>query len=494
MSFNYFKINIDTGNKDHIVLNKNQAAELKIQAGDRIELVNARTNETLKNVIVDLNNHRQKKSIGIFENTINKLNLKKDDKIKIETMGKPVSTLYIKDKLDGKKLTAEQINEIIKDVVEGNLSPSELSYFVAGGYVHGFSFKETAELTKAIAQNGNQIKFKPNQIVVDKHCIGGVPGNRTTMVMVPIMTALGCNMPKTSTRSITSPAGTADTMEVLANVMVPFEEIPTILKKAKGFIIWGGTSNLADADDNLIEVRHSMNLDPTGMVLASVLAKKKAAGSTHVLIDIPYGKHAKTTYSGAKTWRKNFLKIAKLIDLKLEVILTKGNQPIGKGIGAYLEAQDVVKTLKCEPDAPQDLREKALRMSGKLLEMAAKAKKNQGYQLAKETLDSGKAFKQFQKIIEAQGPAPFKIKPAKYTHELKSGKTGKITEMHIKKISKTALLLGAPKDKSAGVVMNCRIGDKVNKGDVLMTLHYNNKENCQTLLKQKLLSEIFTVK
>ncbi len=494
MKYSFFEINIDSGNKDHIVLNKNQAGLLKLAAGDRVELVNTETKETLKNVIVDLSNHRKKTSIGIFANTIKRLGLKKTHKVEIENMGKPLSTFYIKKKLDGKKLSKSEINEIIKDVVEGNLQASELAYFVAGGYVHGFTFQETADLTKAIAENGNQIKFRPNQIVVDKHCIGGVPGNRTTMVMVPIMTALGCNMPKTSTRSITSPAGTADTMEVLANVTVDFEDIPEILKKAKGFIIWGGTSNLADADDNLIEVRHSMNLDPSGMVLASVLAKKKAAGSTHVLIDIPYGKHAKATYSEAKTWKKNFEKIAKLIDLKLKVILTKGNQPIGQGIGAYLEAQDVIKTLKCQADAPKDLREKALQMAGLLLEMAGKAEKKQGYNLAKETLDSGKAYKQFEKIIEAQGPAPFTVKQAKHTHVLKAGKSGTIKEMHIKKISKTALMLGAPKDKSAGVYMQCRLGDKVTKGDTLMVLHYNNKENLETLLKHKLLSEIFTIK
>jgi len=494
MKYHFFEVHLNAGNKDHIVLNQTQAAALKLSAGDRIELVNLKTGDTLKNVIVDLNQHRQKTKIGIFSNTIERLGLKDKDSVAIENMGKPISTIYIKEKLDGKKLSEEQIKVIIKDVVDGNLSPVELAYFVAGGYVHGFNFRETAALTQAIAQTGNQIKFKPNQIVVDKHCIGGVPGNRTTMVMVPIMTALGCYMPKTSTRSITSPAGTADTMEVLANVMVEYDNIPEILKKAKGFIIWGGTSNLADADDNLIEVRHSMNLDPTGMVLASVLAKKKAAGSTHVLIDLPYGPQAKVTYSEAKKLKKQFEKIAKLIGLTIKVIITKGNQVIGQGVGAYLEAQDVIKTLKCDPDAPQDLTQKALEMSGMLLEMANKADKNKGYQMAKECLESGKAWKQFEKIIESQGPAPFKVKPAKHKHELKAGRSGTLKEMDIKKISKTALMLGAPKDKSAGVYMHVRLGDKVVKGQPLMTLHYNNQENCDNILKQKHLSEIFIIK
>ena len=493
MKYKFFEIYLNSGNKDHIVLNYEQAAALGLAAGDRVELINDRSKETLKNVIVDLNQHRQKKSIGVFSNTIDRLKLKKDDTLIIESMGKPISTIFIKQKLDGKKLSNDQIDEIIKDVVEGNLSPVELAYFVAGGYVHGFDFKETAALTQAIATNGNQIKFKPNQIVVDKHCIGGVPGNRTTMVMVPIMTALGCYMPKTSTRSITSPAGTADTMEVLANVMVPYDKIPEILKATKGFIIWGGTSNLADADDNLIEVRHSMNLDPIGMVLASVLAKKKAAGSTHVLIDLPYGPHAKVTKAEAKKLKKQFQKIAKLIDLQIHVIITKGEQVIGNGVGAYLEAQDIVKTLKCEADAPKDLTQKSLEMAGILLEMAGKADKKQGYAMAKECLESGKAWKQFQKILEAQGPAPFKIKAAKHTHILKAGKSGTLKSMHIKKISKTALMLGAPKDKTAGVYMHARLGDKIEKGQPLMILHYSNKENLDTLLKQKHLSEIFTI-
>ena len=192
MTYSFFEVNIDSGNKDHIVLNTDQAAKLKLSAGDRVELINTKNNETLKNVIVDLNNHKKKNSIGIFANTIKRLGLKKMQKVEIENMGKPLSTFYIKKKLDGKKLNQKEINEIIKDVVEGNLQATELAYFVAGGYVHGFSFQETADLTKAMVANGNQIKFRPNQIVVDKHCIGGVPGNRTTMVMVPIVILLIC--------------------------------------------------------------------------------------------------------------------------------------------------------------------------------------------------------------------------------------------------------------------------------------------------------------
>ena len=133
MKYKFFEIYLNSGNKDHIVLNYEQAAALGLAAGDRVELINDRSKETLKNVIVDLNQHRQKKSIGVFSNTIDRLKLKKDDTLSIESMGKPMSTLFIKQKLDGKKLSNDQIDEIIKDVVEGNLSPVELAYFVAGG-------------------------------------------------------------------------------------------------------------------------------------------------------------------------------------------------------------------------------------------------------------------------------------------------------------------------------------------------------------------------
>ncbi|MBT6142902.1 thymidine phosphorylase [bacterium] len=494
MKYSFVEIDIDSGPKDHVILNKAQAAILGVGAADRVQITNLTNKQSLNNVIVDYSQNTKKHTVGLFKPTRKRLGLKKGDKITIHQMGKPISTLYIKNKLDGKKLSKKQIAEIIKDVVYGNLSPVELAYFVAGAYIHGFNFEETANLTQAIAETGNTIKFKKGQIVVDKHCIGGVPGNRTTMIMVPILTALGLYMPKTSTRSITSPAGTVDTMEVLANVMVDYDQIPGILKKTKGFIIWGGTSDLADADDNLIEVRHSMNIDPTGMVLASVLAKKKAAGSTHVLIDLPYGKHAKITKSEASKWKKDFEKIGKLIGLEMKVITTVGNQPIGNGIGAYLEAQDVLKVLNCASDAPADLREKSLQMAGILLELSGKTSKNKGYQLAKETLDSKKALKQFQKIMKTQGPAPAKVKAAAYTHELKASKAGTIKEIHIKNISKAALILGAPKDKSAGVYMQARLGDKVQKNQSLLTLHYNNKQNLESLLKQKLLSEIFSIK
>jgi len=245
------------------------------------------------------------------------------------------------------------------------------------------------------------------------NCVGGVPGNRTTMIIVPILTAAGFTIAKTSTRSITSPSGTADTMEVLAPVSHSLEKIKKIIKKTKGCIIWGGTLDLAAADDKLIKLERPLSLDPEGILLASILAKKLAVNSTHILIDIPYGKGAKIeTKKEAKRLKRKFTHLGKLLGMQTKAIITDGSQPIGNGIGPALEAKDVLSVLSNK--GPEDLKKKSLLMSAKLLKMAGVKNSTK---VAKKILESGKAYKKMQEIIKAQGGKkidPEKIKIGKY--------------------------------------------------------------------------------
>ena len=286
---------------------------------------------------------------------------------------------------------------------------------------------ELIALTRAMAEAGTQLKWT-DPIVVDKHCIGGIPGNRTSMIVVPIVAAHGLPIPKTSSRAITSPAGTADTMEVLARVNVGVDEMKAIVAACNGCLVWGGHVNLSPADDILISVERPLSLDTREQMVASIMSKKLAAGSTHLLIDLPVGPTAKLTNgTEAMRLRKLFEFVGDRFGIAVEVITTDGRQPIGNGIGPVLEAQDVMAVLANDPAAPMDLREKSLRLAAHLLEYDPKLRGGAGYARARELLDSGAALKQMQKIIDAQGPSNCRTDLGNLTFDVTAGSDGVVS-------------------------------------------------------------------
>jgi len=469
-------MDIATGGPLVSILNIEDAKHLDLHMGDRIRLTyKNRTIVTLVD-IAESEHAVPIGFIGLFEEVLNALGAKDYHKVKVELESKPESVSYIKQKLDGEELTKQMIDTIVYDIVHNNLTDIELAYFVGACHTRGLSKKETVYLTKAMIAQGHQLKLK--KPVFDKHCIGGVPNNRTTMIVVPIIAAAGLTIPKTSSRSITSPAGTADTMEVLANVTIPVEKIKEILSKANGCMVWGGGMNLAAADDKLINIRHSLSLDPLGMLLASVMAKKGSVSATHVLIDIPYGKGAKiTSLKKAKILKQKFEELGKSLGMVVKVVITDGSHPIGNGIGPVLEAIDVMKVLSNAPDAPHDLMEKSIRMAGIMLEMAGKARNGQGKKLAMQILKSGKALAKMEQIIELQGKMlDWKtLKPAKHKVDIIARKSGKVTFIDNKRISKAARVAGAPEDIYSGIFLHKKHGDTVKRGDKLFTIYSQSK-------------------
>lgn len=487
------KLPIRVGDKYIVVLNEHTAHKLDLHAGDRVLIKNGRKGEIRALLDITENEEIRDTEIGLYMETWDKLKTRRGDHLHISVAEKPISILYIKDKLNGKTLTKEQIDEIIKDVVEEDLSDVEISYFVAACYINKLSEEETVNLTKSIVEHGSILKFH-KKVVIDKHCIGGVAGNRTTMIAVPILTSLGLTMPKTSSRAITSPAGTADTMEVLCNVTIPCPKLQQIADKVGGFIAWGGGVDLAAADDKMIRARHPLSLDPEGMLLASIMAKKHSVSSTHVLIDIPVGPQTKIkTKSEGLTLAKKFTSLGKKLGMVVQVILSNGEEPIGNGIGPILEAIDVMKVLKNKKDAPQDLKEKGIEMSGQLLELSGKAKKGKGEAIARKTLESGAAYKQMMKIIKAQGPSGIDLIPGKHTAKILSQKSGKITAIDNGLIAHIARTAGAPNDKGAGVYINKKIGDTVKEGEVLFTVYAEVEERLKYSEEYKI-NEVYTIK
>jgi thymidine phosphorylase len=322
-----------------------------------------------------------------------------------------------------------------------------------------------------MAQVGTQLAW-PDPIVVDKHCIGGIPGNRTSMIVVPIVAAHGLPIPKTSSRAITSPAGTADTMEVLARVNIGVEEMKTIVAACNGCLIWGGHVNLSPADDILISIERPLSLDTREQMVASIMSKKIAAGSTHLLIDIPVGPTSKiTSATEAMRLRKLFEFVGDRFGRSVEVITTDGSQPIGNGIGPVLEANDVMAVLGNDPDAPRDLREKSLRLAAHLLDYDPKLRGGTGYARARELLESGAALKQMQKIIDFQGPSKCSTELGNLAFDVKAARDGVVTAIDCLRLNRLARTAGAPLDKGAGVKLFKKIGDRVEQGEPLYRVY-----------------------
>lgn len=456
-----------------IFLPKKLAKDLGIVEHDRIVL-KVKNDQAI--CVVDLINSDK---VLVSKNVADKLKLNGPFDAEIEVLKKPLALNYVRKKLDGKKLNEEEINEIIKAIVNDELSDVEKTYFVSACYCNGLSDDEIVNMTKAIVNNGKHITF--DGIVVDKHCAGGIPGNRTTMVIVPIVAAAGLKIPKTSSRSITSPAGTADVMEVLAKVDFDIDDLKRIVNKANGCIVWGGGVNLAPADDKLIKIRQVLNLDPTGLLLVSILAKKYAVGSKYVLIDLPVGETAKMSLKEAEKLAKYFIKIGEMLGMKIKVIITDGSQPIGNGIGPALEAIDVLKVLKQEKDRPVDLEEKALEMTGLIFEMVNLEKfGKKGKQLAEYLLRSGSAYEKMKEIIKLQQgtifePKQIEEKLGKFTYEYKSKMNGKVKKIDNKKLAELAKIAGNPFDKYAGIYLYKHLNNAVAFDEPLFKVYSNSE-------------------
>lgn len=473
MKFRVKDMDISTGGISIVILNENDAKDLDMKSGDRILV---RHNSKEITCILDLSESKKavpKGKIGLFEEVLDRLNVKHQDTVEVKFTGKPESVKHIRDKLYGKELNYKELHHIIDDITNDRLTSIEKTYFVAGGFANGFSNREIVDLTKAMVDTGKKLKFSGTTL--DKHCIGGVPGNRTTMVVIPIVAAAGFTLPKTSSRAITSPAGTADTMECLAKVELSERKIKNVVRKTGACMVHGGSMNLAPADDKIIDVEHPLSIDAEGQLLASVMAKKYSVSSNHVLIDIPMGNSTKaSSKKEAKHLKKMFELVGRKLGMNVKVIITDGSHPIGNGIGPLLEAEDVMSVLRNDSKAPKDLREKAITMAGVLLHMTGRYGKRKAILLAKGILESGEAYLKMQEIIKAQGKQK-KVCLGRYTYVVNSGKSGKVKEIDNKTIAKIARIAGAPGSKGAGIFISKKIKEKVKKGDLLYTVYAESK-------------------
>ncbi len=467
-----------------VVLNPTFAHQNDIYTGFRV-IIRYKKKQVI--AMVDLSGEMVKSGeIGLFYEVHKALGVSARGEVEMELTSRPQSIEYIKSKMDGKPLEASQIRTIINDTVENRLSEGELAAFMTSCYIRGMDADEVVGLTESIVATGETLKIGKSPIL-DKHCIGGVAGNRTTMVMVPIVAAAGCYIPKTSSRAITSAAGTADAMETLCEVSMPIHEMEKQVRTIGGCIVWGGAINLAAADDKLIKIRNPLSLDPKGVLLSSILAKKKSVGAQFCVIDIPVGRGVKITDMGeARALAKDFISIGKRLGITIEALITNGEDPIGNGIGPALECRDALACL--EGEGPRDLRDKSCQLAGTLLELSGKAKKGTGYAVSAALLDNGKALAKFKQIVEWQGGETKKLNSHSVPigschHRIVATRAGRVSHLDNKLLARIARACGAPADKGAGVFLHMEKGDLIKIGDPLMDLYAESEGKLEVALK-----------
>ena len=422
---------------------------------------------TLNAINTDLLHHNE---ASLSETAWITLGAQDGDTIAVSHAEPVVSESYVRAKAYGAHLSPPQMTAIVADIAAGRYSDLHLAAFVTACAGDRLDLEETVSLARAMIGVGDRLTW-PYPIVGDKHCVGGLPGNRTTLIVVPIVAALGLPIPKTSSRAITSPAGTADTMETLAPVELELDHMRRVVEREGGCIAWGGAADLSPADDIIIRVERPLDFDSDGQLVASVISKKIAAGATHAMFDLPVGPTAKVrTLQAAQRLGQRLSMAGESLGLKVRIVETDGIQPVGRGIGPALEARDVLQILRGDAAGPNDLRQRALLLAGHLLELTGHVTEGQGYASALHALQTGAAWKKFQAICQAQGG--LRTPPvATFQHPVVATHSGVLTAIDNRRFAKIAKLAGAPTSPAAGVDLHVKLGDNIGSGQPLYTVH-----------------------
>ena len=473
--FTVKRIDLDTGTHE-IILNLEDARDLSLNREDRVKVIGGKKTISAKVDITDT--LIETGTIGTFRKTFRALDLEEDQKVRLMPTSKPVSVDFIRKKMDGHELTRSELEAIIKDLISGSISNIELAAYIVACYTRGMTLDETENLTNVMIETGEIIEFDRGP-VFDFHSIGGLPGNKVTLLVVPIVAAGGLLIPKTCSRAISSACGTADILETIANVTLSLSDIKRISEEVGGVIAWGGAVNIAPADDLIIQVEYPLAIDPFPQVIASIMAKKKAGGAQHLLMDIPMGPGTKVEdEETARRYVNDFIEIGRRIGINVECAVTFGGQPVGAAIGPALEVKEALMALEGK-DVRTSLVEKASALAGLILEAGGVASKGRGKEKAKELIKGGEALAKFREIIRAQGGnadiTSDTVPMGKFTHTVVSDKEGYIDAIDNKVIVKIARAAGAPKDKGAGLWLYEKKGHKVCVGQELYTIYSDSK-------------------
>ena len=400
----------------------------------------------------------------------------------------------IKKKRDGFSLTKEEIDFFIKGYVDGTIPDYQASAFCMAVFYKGMTEEETANLTMAMANSGDTVDLSRfGTLTADKHSTGGV-GDKTTLIVAPICASLGCVMAKMSGRGLGHTGGTIDKLESIEgfNTALSPEEFFSQVEKI-GIAVVGQTGNLTPADKKLYALRDiTATVDSMPLIASSIMSKKLAAGSKNIVLDVKYGSGAfMKTPEDAEGLAKEMVKIGKACARNTTALITNMNRPLGNNIGNALEVQEALEVLNGE--GPEDLKEVCLALATQLVSVTKNISAEAARRLTEDALYTKKALAKFKEWIVAQGsvtPDPV-FKKADHSYEITAPCDGYILSADAEKIGVCAVILGAGREKkddtidmSAGIILNKKTGDKINKGDLLATLYSCNKSSFENAEKR----------
>ncbi|OPY38947.1 MAG: AMP phosphorylase [Methanoregula sp. PtaU1.Bin051] len=473
--------------KRGVLLNRLDARSIGVLDGDRVQVINPANGISAMAFVDTTSTIARQGTAGIYAITNERLQVTDGGGVEIREAGRPASLEYIKKKMDGGRLSKEETLTIVRDVVNDDISPAELTAFITASYINPMDMDEVEHLTRAMVETGEQIKFATKPIV-DKHSIGGVPGNKISLLVVPLIAASGLKIPKTSSRAITGAGGTADLMEVLAPVEFSAAEVQQMTEKAGGVIVWGGATNIAPADDRIILQEYPFRIDARGQMLASVMAKKYAVGANLVVIDIPVGEHTKVpTMQDGRKLAREFIELGERLNMRVECALTFGDIPVGHSIGPKLEVMEALRVLEGAKE-PNSFIQKSIALAGIAFEISGKAAQGTGALMAQDLLVKGKALEKFRRIIEIQGGNPDvtsnDIAPGEHQFVVNAPASGYVIGMNNQSLITLARIAGAPHDTGAGILLHAKKGTPVKAGEPLFTIYADRSWRLQKALEE----------
>ena len=459
-----------------VVLHDDDCLEIGVKEGERVRI------DGVKSYVVAVNKSDtlvKRGEVLVPKSVMDKIGGKDGMEVNVVFSPSPESVKSIRKKMDGQRLTKDEISAIIEDIVEARLSLIEESAWLTALYINGMDVDEIADMTTAMVDTGDRVVFDRTP-VFDFHSVGGVPGNKVTPIVVSIVAAAGLMLPKTSSRAISSACGTSDFVETFCEVEMDAAKLKKISEEVGGVLAWGGSMNLAPVDDMLIKIEYPLNINPRAQMLASIMSKKMAIGATHLLMDIPTGPGTKVkTIEEARAYVHDFMELGNRLGINVECAITYGDQPVGNAVGPGLEARECIRILE-GMGHPSSVVEKACELAGIILEMGGIPR---GADEARRILDSGEALKKFREIVAAQGGKPDiksdDIAIGKHMLQVVSTKAGYVHHIKNKDIVQIARAAGAPGDKGAGLLILKKKGQRVEKGDVLMEIYADVESKCQ---------------
>lgn len=488
-------IDVQTGDELAVYLHRRDARDHGVRDEDRLILSWRSGSPTV--VSVNLTSTLiQPGQIGLCQDFKKKTSVKKSELVKVQLLGIPESVKFVAKRLQGEELSYKETLEIMKDIVSYRLDDALIAFYLSKVFFSSISDQELYHLTKAMVESGQQFDFG-KKLIVDKHSTGGLAGNRITPIIVAIISALGLSMPKTSSRAVTSPAGTADVFEVLAPVSFSPAEVKKLLTKNNSFLIWGA-DGIAPADDRIIEIANELPVEPFSKLVTSIMAKKVAMDIKCLVVDVPVNPTAKVkSLEEAREIEKLFLGLGRLFNMKVKVVFYTSFGPIGRGIGPALEARDVLRVLQQKENRPTDLQKKSVYYCAEMLKLAGKAEGSEANRQALECLTSGRAWKQMQKIIKAQGGKPNidseDIKIGRFVHSVKAETSGSIQTIDNKALGWVNRSLGNPTIKQAGTYLDRSVGESVKKGETLFTIYATSQSRLNFALKALQKNKIYHI-